>query len=118
MIIGIGIDLVELSVFEKKIERPKFIQRYFSKSEQKLKLESLAGHFAAKEALFKALDNQKLFQLKYVNVVSKPNRAPEFRFTGKLTEYSEKHSIKLSITHSKISVVAVVIIESKDSRKE
>ncbi|WP_082543145.1 holo-ACP synthase [Microbacterium sp. Root53] len=56
MIVGIGVDLVDIPRFERTIERtPKLLERLFTPHERELPLHSLAARYAAKEALIKAL---------------------------------------------------------------
>ena len=62
MVVGIGIDLVEIHRMKKAIERPLFVQRVFTPSEQaycdsrgRQNAASYAARFAAKEAVMKAL---------------------------------------------------------------
>ena len=61
MIVGIGVDLVDVARFEHRLATtPRLLPRLFAESEQTkggrpMPLRSLAGRFAAKEALVKAL---------------------------------------------------------------
>lgn len=62
MVVGIGIDLVEIHRMKKAIERPLFVQRIFTPAEQaycdsrgRQNAASYAARFAAKEAVMKAL---------------------------------------------------------------
>ena len=56
MIIGIGIDVVDIARFGQTLERtPRLRDRLFTAAERDLGLDSLAARFAAKEALAKAL---------------------------------------------------------------
>jgi phosphopantetheine--protein transferase-like protein len=56
MIVGIGVDLVDLARFERSVSRtPRLKERLFTAAEREKPLRSLAGRFAAKEALIKAL---------------------------------------------------------------
>jgi len=56
MILGIGVDLVDLARFEEHIlENPRLAERLFHPVEQHYAMRQLAGSFAAKEALVKAL---------------------------------------------------------------
>ena len=48
VIIGLGIDLVDIPRFEKVCKNPLFIQKYFAKGEWDLPIQSLAGRFAAR----------------------------------------------------------------------
>ncbi|HRW18151.1 MAG TPA: holo-ACP synthase [Dermatophilaceae bacterium] len=56
MIVGIGIDVVDIGRFGATLQRsPRLLDRLFTDGEQGLALPSLAARFAAKEALAKAL---------------------------------------------------------------
>ena len=56
MIIGIGVDMVDISRFERTLRRtPALAGRLFAESERDGRPESLAASFAAKEAVAKAL---------------------------------------------------------------
>ncbi len=56
MIVGIGIDVVDVERFGLTLERtPALRDRLFTPAEAALPLASLAARFAAKEALAKAL---------------------------------------------------------------
>ena len=49
MIVGIGVDLVDIERFERTIARtPKLLTRLFSPAERMLKPRSLAARYAAK----------------------------------------------------------------------
>ena len=56
MIIGIGVDTVNIERFERIVtETPAFVRRVFTASERTRNLRSQAVRFAAKEALAKVL---------------------------------------------------------------
>ena len=56
MIVGIGVDVVDVTRFGETLRRtPALRQRLFTVAERELPLASLAARFAAKEALAKAL---------------------------------------------------------------
>ena len=56
MIIGVGIDVVDVDRFAPSLARtPRLAERLFTEAEQLLPPASLAARFAAKEALAKAL---------------------------------------------------------------
>jgi holo-[acyl-carrier protein] synthase len=56
MIVGVGIDVVDVARFEQTLERtPALRQRLFTDEERHLPINSLAASFAAKEALAKSL---------------------------------------------------------------
>ena len=62
MVVGIGIDLIEIRRLKKAIENPLFVERIFTQAERdycdsrgRQNAASYAARFAAKEALMKAL---------------------------------------------------------------
>ncbi|MFL6101663.1 MAG: holo-ACP synthase [Actinomycetales bacterium] len=56
MIVGVGIDVVDVARFEASLRRsPGLTTRLFTESERHLPINSLAASFAAKEALAKSL---------------------------------------------------------------
>lgn len=112
MIVGLGIDLVDISRFSKSLETPNFKQKIFSLRESTLSALHLAGCFAAREAFFKALGNQELFNYKDLEVVNEINGKPKFKFVNELSTYCEDKSIHLSISHTSEYAMAIVIIES------
>ena len=61
MILGVGVDIVDIARFTRALERtPKLGERLFTDAERELPANSLAGRFAAKEALIKAFTPQTL----------------------------------------------------------
>ena len=112
MIVGLGIDLVDMSRFSKSLEVPNFKQRIFSLNESTLSPLHLAGRFAAREAFFKAMGDQALFNYKDLEVVNEINGKPKFKFFNDLYKYCEDKSIHLSISHTSEYATAIVIIES------
>jgi len=112
MILGIGVDIVDLPRFKLIASDRKFIDKYFSKNEMNLKIESLAGRFAAREAFFKALDDQKIFRWRDIEVTTQLNGSPKFNFSNELANYVIGKKIHLSISHAGDSAIALVIIEN------
>ena len=56
MIIGVGIDVVDVARFAAVLERtPRLRERLFTEAERRLPMASMAARFAAKEAVAKAL---------------------------------------------------------------
>ncbi len=56
MIVGVGIDVVDVARFMAAVERtPRLRERLFTEAERGLPASSLAARFAAKEAIAKAL---------------------------------------------------------------
>lgn len=118
MIIGTGIDIVELSRVEKVSARqPKFITRiltnkeftYYKSLNGKRAIEFLAGRFAAKEALAKAMGTGIGKQLSWLDIEILSNEKGKPIISISNTD----HQVHLSISHSKDYAVAQVIIENK-----
>ena len=90
---------------------PNFINKYFSKNEASLPAQSLAGRFAAREAFYKALQNQQLFDWKDIEVVSEIGGKPKFIFYNALADFCSTKKIFLTITHVPEFAISVVVIE-------
>ena len=110
MILGTGIDLVDISRFSKSLEVPNFKRRIFSLNESTLSPLHLAGRFAALEAFFKALGDQALFNYENLEVVNEINGKPKFKFFNELSRYCDDKTIHLSISHTSAYAIAIVII--------
>ena len=69
MIIGTGIDLVDIPRFERTMERtPRLLERLFAPGERALRLPSLAARYAAKEALIKTLGGSDGVPVSYTHL--------------------------------------------------
>jgi len=120
MIVGIGIDIVELKRIKQIMERqPKFIDRVLSQKEKEKffqlseirKTEFLAGRFAAKEAYAKAMGTGIGKDLSFTDIqIYNDERGRPF-----VPPDGPQHSIHVSISHSKEYAVAQVIIERLSS---
>lgn len=115
MIIGIGVDTVDIVRFERQLERtPKLRGRLFSEAEGQLSTPSLAARFAAKEALIKALGDSGDLTWSDMEVRRNALRAPEFVPTAGLLAALEARGadrIHLSMTHDIGIATAFVIVE-------
>jgi holo-[acyl-carrier protein] synthase len=115
MIIGVGVDLVDLTRFESAVTRtPKLVERLFTESEREANLTSLAGKFAAKEAFVKALGGADGMHWHDVEVAKRPTGAPYLVVTGETLEVAQAAGIKsfhVSISHDGGKAVSVVIAE-------
>ncbi len=124
MIIGIGLDIVEVSRIAKALQASNSLtDRVFSVeeigycSERKNKFQHFAGRFAAKEAALKALGTgwQKGIRWKDVETAAGPLGKPELtlhRKAKQLFEASGATRALVTITHAKDYAVAVVILET------
>ena len=115
MILGIGVDLVDISRFEKAIDQtPKLKDRLFTEDEKSLSTQSLAARFAAKEALMKAVGKAKGLSFQGVSVVKNEDGRPFFQLTGETEQTIKSHGIQnlhLSLSHDGDMAVAYVVAE-------
>lgn len=125
MIIGSGIDLVEIDRIRLSMDRfgSRFLNRVFTPAEQAYCLakkhnaaESLAARFAAKEAGAKALGTGISRGVSWLNieVVREPGGPPALRFHGRAAERARQLGAArtvLSITHTASLAMASVVIE-------
>ena len=112
---GIGVDVVDLARFERAVGRtPRLRERLFAESERGLPLRSLAGRFAAKEALMKALGDATGITWHDMEVVSDAEGRPSMRLTGAAAEIAGRLGvtrIHLSMSHDAGVAIAQVITE-------
>jgi holo-[acyl-carrier protein] synthase len=115
MIIGIGLDITEVFRFSRAIERPGMLRRLFTEEEMSASTERLAGRFAAKEALAKALGAPKGLVWTDAEVLAEDTGQPYFAFHGTLTHRLNELGVSrvfLSITHDAGVAAAMVVCES------
>lgn len=116
MIIETGVDAVEISRVAKSLERPGFLERFFSEEEREyfqgrgMAPQTVAGHFAAKEAFSKVMGTGLSgFELREAAVVHDDRRKPFLSLTGKAAELGAGWSFSLSITHTETMAIAFVV---------
>ena len=120
-IIGHGIDLVACARIERMVERhgDHFIRRVFTAAEWdycavskgKVKFESLAGRFAAKEAVLKALGIGWRGGVSWTDVetINASSGRPHLRLHAYTANYAEQlgvTSVLISISHADGFVIA------------
>ncbi len=117
MILGIGVDTVEIARFERTIERtPRLRARLFTGAERDRPVRSLAARFAAKEALIKALGGSDGLGWHDMEIERADNRAPAFVRTGPLLAVLERRRAALphvSMTHDGGFATAFVVVEGR-----
>jgi holo-[acyl-carrier protein] synthase len=124
MIIGTGVDLIEIERLRRILEKLKdrFIHRVFTTQEQQYcyahrdPAPHFAVRFAAKEALFKALGTGWAKGVTWLDVEVRRERqdAPTMVLSGEAKRLSEAmgaHNIHLSLSHSDQWAIATVILE-------
>lgn len=125
MICGIGTDIVEIDRIKDILSRnPNFIDRFFDKEEieyfksRNLKPEFIAGRFAAKEAVSKALGTGfRGFELKDIVIHRNDLGKPEVILKEKANSIAKSfgnYVVHLSISHSRTNAIAYAILEVKD----
>ncbi len=125
MIVGTGVDLVEVSRVEDILKRwgDRFRGRIFTPSEVRYcerfrhKAERYAARFAAKEAAFKALGTGWRGGIRWrdVEVTREPGGRPSLRLEGRAAEVAREldvSRIALSLSHVDNYALAQVIFES------
>ncbi len=109
MIAGIGTDIVEVERLQNK---PELTRRFLSQKDLdyinrfRIKDEHIAGFWAAKEALVKAL-NRKDFNFSAVTVAHDENGKPFFEFD----DIKIEGKLHLSISHERKFATAFVVWE-------
>ncbi|MDI3317665.1 MAG: holo-ACP synthase [Bacillota bacterium] len=126
MIIGTGIDIIEVERVRQALRRrgEPLLARIWTPAEQAFGrgtpgwFESLAGRFAAKEAVLKALGSGlREASWREVEVLREPWSAPRVRLSGRAAERAARLDVQrwhLSISHSRGYAVAVAIAEAAD----
>jgi len=125
MIVGLGIDIAEISRIESAIRRygDHFLHRLFTPAEieycegYRNRFERYAGRFAAKEAAMKALGTGWRRGVRWVDieVVREHGGKPALRLEGQAGIIAKQlgvRNIALSITHAGDTALAEVIFES------
>jgi holo-[acyl-carrier protein] synthase len=126
MIVGIGIDVVDIARVERMLESlgERALRRLFAPGEadyirgKKSRAQHAAVRLAAKEAAFKALSGTpraRLIGWREVEVANGWDGSPSLLFHGVARERLEELGVSqahLSLTHSAASAVAVVVLES------
>lgn len=115
-IVGIGIDVCEIErLRETLLRRPGMVDRLFSPQEAKRTIESLAGRWAAKEALAKALGAPAGLVWRDAEVVNADSGQPEFRLYDTVATRARELAVErvhVSISHDAGIATAIVICET------
>lgn len=121
MIIGVGTDIIEIARIEKAVNNTNgFVEKLFTKKELELfksknmRSEVIAGNFAAKEAISKAIGTGvRGFSLKDIEVLRDELGKPIATLNENIIKILEVNSFKLniSISHNNTSAIAFAILE-------
>jgi holo-[acyl-carrier protein] synthase len=124
MLLGVGIDLLEITDFRRSLDRgvEAYRTRIFTQREidycqaRADPYQSFTVRFAAKEAAIKALGLAGMEGLKSIDfeVVCESDERPVLRLSGKAEEEALTLGVKnlqISLSHSRSAATAVVIAE-------
>ena len=124
MIAGIGVDIVDIARIQAMLDRygDRFLGRVYTESETAYamsganKAERLAGRFAVKEAVMKALGTGKSQGILWKDVETVRGRLgkPEVRLHGEAVKWLKIRgwsTVHASVTHDGGNAMAFVIIE-------
>ena len=125
MIVGSGIDLVEIERIQHSLDRygSRFLNRVYTRAEQaycqrkRKAAESFAARFAAKEAGAKALGTGISFGVNWleIEVVRESGGRPTIAFHGRAAQIAAYLGVThaaLSITHTGTLAMASVVLEN------
>lgn len=134
MVIGVGIDLVEIARLKKTLgssSGERFAEKVLTPLERELaelrpgrRVEFVAGRFAAKEAVVKALGCGIGAQVGFQDIEVRPDERgkPECRLSSTalarlgMADPEKQLRIHLSITHTNTMAAAYALIEQEESR--
>lgn len=125
MIVGIGIDTVEVKRIRQLLEEygSRFEGKIFAPAELEYgrtladPANELAARFAAKEAVLKALGTGYNHGVKWkeIWVEREPEGPPELKFSGRVAELCQQAGVNkahVSLTHDGGIATAMVVLES------
>ena len=127
MIIGTGIDIVEISRIKRAAQKwgDTFLNKVFTRKEleyskkKHFPYQHLAARFAAKEAVAKAFGDVDQISWKDIEVNNLENGKPHIKLTGNANSLKNKRGINkiiISLSHSKNYAVANAILVNKESQ--
>ena len=115
MIVGVGIDVVDVARFAETLERtPRLANRVFTVTERGRSVSSMAARFAAKEALAKALGAPTGLAWHDAEVVTSDDGRPWLEVTGTVAKRCDAlgvATIHLSLSHDAGIASAMVVLE-------
>ena len=119
---GIGTDIITISRIEKSLGNPNFLAKVYGKKEiaafasgEKIKINSLAANFAAKEAFGKALGTGvRGFELYEVEILRDALGKPYFELSGRAKEIIDSKNLvcHISLSHEGDKAIAFVVMDT------
>jgi holo-[acyl-carrier protein] synthase len=128
MILGLGLDVVEISRVQQTLEKfgPRFLKRVFTEAERAYcdakpqPVLHYAARFAAKEAAVKALGTglSQGISWQHISIENLASGQPVLRLSGAAQEIAARLGVKsshVSLSHSHTVAAAVVALENSDA---
>lgn len=122
MILGIGTDIIEIERINRAINNtPMFLEKIFTKREldelnkSTLRVESVAGNFAVKEAVSKAVGTGiRGFSFNDIEVFRDELGKPIVEVSDKIKDIIkvDNYTFNVSISHNRTCAIAFVVLES------
>ena len=122
MFVTCGVDIIEIDRIETAVKRTKnFINKVFTEKEIKIfetrgfKSEVIAGNFAAKEAVSKAVGTGfRSFGLKDIEILRDEFGKPVVNLSNKVYEVLKRKDLNIyvSISHNRTNAIAYAIMEA------
>ena len=111
MVVGLGIDLVEIDRIRKAMENPRFVYRILTDAERQICTSPtrVAGRWAAKEAIYKATGLANL-NWRDIEITNDPFGAPSVRILSNQWD-GKRLRLNVSISHEKNHAIAVAVLE-------
>jgi holo-[acyl-carrier protein] synthase len=117
MILGVGIDVVDVSRFEEALDRtPTLRERLFTDQERGRPMNSLAARFAAKEALAKALGAPTGMSWHDAEICNEHSGDPQFELRGSVLARANERGVStvhVSLSHDAGIASAMVVLEGR-----
>jgi len=124
MVLGIGIDIIEIERIKESIEKlgERFLNKIYTKKEldycssKANKYQHYAARFAAKEAIYKAISShyRKGIGWHEVEIYNEPNGMPSVKLYGNLKTFlGGDMDLKITMSHSDNYVTCFAILFRK-----
>ena len=126
MIVGVGIDAVEIARVERMLDSKgeRVRRRLFTEAEASYSIDKakpaqhLAARIAAKEAAFKALsgtEEARAIGWREMEIIRQPDGRPGLLFHGRAADRAAELGVRrawVSMTHTDLIATAVVVLEA------
>lgn len=110
MVVGVGIDIVEIGRIAKAMKNPRFVPRVLTEREEAYckNAQQVAGRWAAKEAVIKAVGIPLL--MRDIEILNDPLGQPHVTIRD-LRFDSTRLRVYVSLSHEKTHAAGVAVVE-------